>query len=354
MEFSATLDAARHAQHLSIRQVARIAGVPPATAQGWLSGKHFPTPALRPQFIRLVAELGLTESIPEDLFGDPWTAMQPQLRSGVSPYLGLRPFGVGDAPYFFGRTAETRRLAQRLAQLRRLRGHGVAALVGPSGSGKSSLLAAGLVATACTVGELAGWRARAVAVAELPDCDPAELDLVVVDQFEDALRLPAREEYLAAVERLGEHAVVVIGLRSDAFAEASQLPVLTEALSAPVLLAPISRAELRKVVVGPAELAGVVVEDELVRVLLDDLARGRGGEVSPAALPLLSNALLATWAAGSGGRMTVADYYASGGVSQAVESLAEQVYGSLDDDQRAAAERLFLQLVGVSAEAGVR
>lgn len=353
-EFSAALDEARLAQHQSIRQVARIAEVPPATVQGWLSGKHFPTPALRPQYLRLVAELGLTQQLPEDLFDDPWTAMQPQLRSGVSPYLGLRPFGVADAPYFFGRQAETHRLAQRLIELRRQRGHGVVALVGPSGSGKSSLLAAGLIATACTDGELAGWRARAVPVAELPDCDATALDLVVLDQFEDALRLPAREEYLAAVERLGERVLVVIGLRSDAFAEASQLPVLVEPLSAPVLLAPITRAELREMVIGPAELAGVAVEVELVRVLLDDLARGRGGEVTQAALPLLSNALLATWAVGSDDRMTVADYYASGGVSRAVESLAEQVYGSLDSEQQEAAQRLFLQLVGVSAEAVVR
>jgi WD40 repeat protein len=352
-EFAVALDEVRRAQHLSIRQLARIADVPAATAQGWLSGKHFPTPALRPQYLRLVGVLGLNEQVPEDLFDDPWTAMQPHLRSGRPPYLGLRPFGVGDAPYFFGRAAETHRLAQRLADLRTRSGHGVLALVGPSGSGKSSLLAAGLVA-ACRDGELAGWRVREVPVAELPDLDAAELDLVVVDQFEDALRLPSRAECLAAVERLGEQVPVVIGLRSDAFAEASQLPALVEPLSAPVLLAPITRAELREVVVGPAELAGVAVDEELVRVLLDDLARGRGGEMTPAALPLLSNALLATWAAGSGDRMTVADYYASGGVSEAVESLAEQVHGSLDSAQQAAAERLFLRLVGVSADAVVR
>lgn len=226
--------------------------------------------------------------------------------------------------------------------------------MGPSGSGKSSLLAAGLVATACTEGELAGWRARSVPVSELPGLDPAELDLVVVDQFEDALRLPSRRECLEAVERLGERVLVVIGLRSDAFAEASQLSGLVAPLSAPVLLAPITRDELREVVVCPAELAGVAVDDELVRVLLDDVARRPGVDVTPGALPLLSNALLATWAAGSGDRMTVVDYYAAGGVSQAVESLAEQVYCSLTADQQAAAERLFLRLVGVSADAVVR
>lgn len=352
-EFSAALGAARRARHLSIRELARIADVPSATAQGWLSGKHFPTPALRPQYLALVAALGLSEQIPEDLFDDPWRAMQPSLRHGAAPYLGLRPFGIADAHFFFGRDAESARLAGRVAQLRSAAGHGILALIGPSGSGKSSLLAAGLLATECTEGGLAGWRARAVGVAQLADCDPAGLDLVVVDQFEDALRLPEREDCAAALQRLGEELIVVIGLRSDAFAEASQLPALRDALSAPMLLARATREELREVVVGPARLAGVTVEDELVRALLDDLASGPGGDTQ-AVLPLLSSALLATWAVGNGDRMTVADYYAAGGISQAVESLAEQVYGSLTAEQQTAAERLFLRLLGVSAEAVVR
>lgn len=354
-EFSSLLDAARRAQHLSIRQAARIAEVPAATVQGWFSGKHLPTPALRPQYLLLVAELGLTEQVPPDLFDDPWPAMQPRLRAGAAPYLGLRPFGVADAPFFFGRTAEAGRLAERLAALRRSEGHGVVALVGPSGSGKSSLLAAGLIATECADGRLAGWRVASIPVADLPDSDAREPELVVIDQFEDALRSPRREDCLAALERLGSRSVVVIGLRSDSFAEASQVSQLVAALSAPMLLAPITHDELREVVVGPARLAGVGVEDDLVRVLLDDLARGWGdGTITQAVLPLLSNTLLATWAVGAGDRMTVADYYASGGISQAVESLAEQVYGSLSPEEQDAAQRLFLRLVGVSADAVVR
>lgn len=351
-DFAAALDAARRARHLSIRQVARIAGVPPATAQGWLSGRHFPTPALRPQYLVLAAELGLADQVPDELFADRSTPMPDQLRSGKAPYLGLKPFDVADAPLFFGRDADSRQLAQRLATLRASQGGGVVALVGPSGRGKSSLLAAGLVATQCVTGLLAGWRTAAVPVADLAAVDGDELDLVVVDQFEDALRLPQCDEILAALEALAGRLVVVIGLRSDAFAEASQQPILVEPLSAPVLLAPISRDQLREVVVGPAQRAGVTVDEELVRVLLDDLTDGQRENYS--VLPLLSTALLATWAAGSGDRMTVADYYAAGGVSQAVQSLAEQVYHSLTTQQQDAAEQLFLRLVAVTAEAVVR
>lgn len=73
-EFSAALDEARRARHLSIRSIARLAEVPSATVQGWLSGKHFPTPALRPHYLALVEELGMIEQLPADLFDEPWRA----------------------------------------------------------------------------------------------------------------------------------------------------------------------------------------------------------------------------------------------------------------------------------------
>lgn len=55
-------------QHLSIRAVARVAGVPTATAQGWLNGRHVPAPALRGTFLDLVDTLGLTTELPDDLW----------------------------------------------------------------------------------------------------------------------------------------------------------------------------------------------------------------------------------------------------------------------------------------------
>lgn len=69
---------ARLDRHISIRTAARIAGVPPATAQGWLAGRHFPTPALRPKFLLLVEALDLTDQLHPDLWLDdvpyPWTS----------------------------------------------------------------------------------------------------------------------------------------------------------------------------------------------------------------------------------------------------------------------------------------
>lgn len=62
-EFLQVLNQARLARHLSIRGAARVADVPAATMQGWLNGRHFPTPALRPKFQAFVEYLDLPEEV---------------------------------------------------------------------------------------------------------------------------------------------------------------------------------------------------------------------------------------------------------------------------------------------------
>ncbi len=71
------LNDARRRQHLSVRAVARIADVPPTTAQGWLNGRHFPSRALRANYLRLLEYLGLADSVPGDSWGDPTRAVAP-------------------------------------------------------------------------------------------------------------------------------------------------------------------------------------------------------------------------------------------------------------------------------------
>jgi DNA-binding transcriptional regulator YiaG len=60
-DFLHLLNQARLAQHLSVREAARVAGVPAATMQGWLNGRHVPTPALRPKFQSFACFLGISE-----------------------------------------------------------------------------------------------------------------------------------------------------------------------------------------------------------------------------------------------------------------------------------------------------
>jgi WD40 repeat protein len=351
-EFAQRINAERVARKLSIRAVAKIAGVPAATAQGWLSGEHFPVAALRPQYLKVVDELELRNQIPIDLWGD-WGVIEPVLRELRSPYLGLRPFGVADEALFHGRSAESARLARAILTLKQDCGHGVVALVGPSGTGKSSLLAAGLAGHECGIGLTAGWQVQIATPGNEAELRVDGQSLVIFDQFEDVLLGDGdhRKEVLELVQNLADAQIVVIGLRADAFGLAVSEPILAEALTRPVLLAPLTRAEIREMIVGPAKLCHVDVDEDLMRALELDLAAGPSDvTVTPEVLPLLSNALLVTWAAGSGKRMTLADYQAAGGVSAAVESLAEEVYSSLTDDQRLVAESLFLRLVRIAGE----
>ncbi|HEY3408627.1 MAG TPA: helix-turn-helix domain-containing protein [Propionicimonas sp.] len=69
-EFAALVNDARRRQYLSIRAVARVAQVPATTIQGWLDGRHFPSPALRPNYLMLVNHLGLDDDVPDDIWDD--------------------------------------------------------------------------------------------------------------------------------------------------------------------------------------------------------------------------------------------------------------------------------------------
>ena len=356
-DFAAVIDEARRRQHLSIRDLARIGEVPGATAQGWLNGRHFPVPALRPNYLRMVERLGLTERIPDNLWGDSRMSVQGPLSSGRTPYLGLQPFTVSDHDLYFGRESESRRLAEAVLSRRELADHGLLIVLGASGCGKSSLLAAGLLGGEVNGGVLSGWSFAQLLPTEVAEARAIQRDLVVIDQAEDVFTLDdsSRVRAIEAIAELSRQSVVVLGLRADAFAAAAQEPVLTDALSQPFLVSPLNRDEVREVILGPARIAGAVVDDDLVPVLLDDLAPGpKAGTVAIDVLPLLSNALLVTWAAGDGQRMTLADYVRSGGVASAVQGLAEEVFQSLDEAQQSAAQRLLLRLVRISGDVLVR
>ena len=356
--FAARLDQERRRRHLSIRAIAKVADVPATTAQGWLNGRHFPTPALRGNFLRLVTELELAHAMPDDLWADSLGGIAPTLRAGNSPYLGLRPFAVTDSELFYGRASQSGRIADAVLEMAETEGHGMIALVGPSGSGKSSVLAAGLLGKEVSEGPLLGWTGVQLSVDELRAgvasvAVTAGRRLAVVDHFEDAILLPAedRSRVLTELVRVAHDAVVVLGLRSDAFADAALEPSLEAAMSRPILLAPMTRGELRDVIVRPAESLGLEVDDNLVRVLLDELAPGPPDtRVAPGVLPLLSNALLVIWAVGGGQRLTLDDYHRIGGVATTVEQLAEQVFSSLDAAGQEAAKRLFLRLVHTTGD----
>jgi WD40 repeat protein len=292
-----------------------------------------------------------------------------------SPYRGLLPFEAEDAAWFFGRDDLVRRLVDRVGRLP------VVAVLGASGSGKSSLLRAGLVgavadddswrvmlttptdrpldALSDQVAKLSGRDVRQLR-AELRE-DPATADvtiraalppgaraLLVVDQFEEIFTLcDDPEERTAFVDTLvdvavgeGRRTTVVLGVRADFLAHVTRLPRLLDALGdeAQVLVGPPSAEELRAIVVAPAERAGVLVDPDLVATVLATA----GAE--PGALPLLSHALRETWRGRTGHRLTLAGYTDTGGLGSAIARSAERVYAELDGAERAAARRVLLRL----------
>ncbi|MGZ4335357.1 MAG: nSTAND1 domain-containing NTPase, partial [Gaiellaceae bacterium] len=252
----------------------------------------------------------------------------------VCPFKGLAPFETADAEFFFGRE----RLVDELVA--RLRDAPLLALVGASGSGKSSLLRAGLLP--------ALGREHVLVRPGDPLPPLGEGSVLAVDQFEEVFApTVAEEDRRAFVDALVDAAwdperrtVVLIALRADFFGHLAQYVGLADLVGPNhVLLGPMSNGELRRAIEGPAERTALEVEAVLVDALIDDVAGEPGG------LPLLSTALLDLWRERDGRTLTLAAYERSGGVRGAVGRHAEAAFRSLGADERSVARRVLLRLV---------
>ena len=306
-----------------------------------------------------------------------------------NPYKGLRPFLETDTEHFFGRERAVQRLLTRLAEgtpeARFL------AVVGPSGSGKSSVVAAGLV-PALRAGGVPGSEHWVIATmrpgfapvdelvaalreqcADLPadlrqrldtahgleaaaeaihPPDPTDL-LVVIDQFEELFTLVTDQEerarFLRAVHAAttspGGHVRVVATLRADFYDRplshagfADLVANRTEAL------APLTVDELERAVSGPAERVGVKLDGHLLTDIVLEFS------TQPSALPLLQYALTETFENRDDRTLTVGAYRRLGGLAGALAKGAEEAYSRLDPSAQTVARQLFLRLVTLGAE----
>ena len=268
----------------------------------------------------------------------------------VCPYRGLASYADTDAPLFVGRERLTANLVGRLAD------HRVVVVAGASGTGKSSLLRAGLV-DALRRGALPGSAAWRAAVTVPTDAFIGaligELDVLLLDQAEELFTQCSPADRAAAVALIEQFVDsggrVVIALRGDYFGRLAEVqPLGAFAQEATVLVGPLREDELRRVVIEPATRIGLTVEPELVEAVLDDVAG------QPAALPMLSAALVRTWQNRDGSRLTLDGYRHGGGVASAVEATAEDAYARFDDDQRRTARRLIVRLAGREGDGWVR
>ncbi|WP_371658002.1 helix-turn-helix domain-containing protein [Streptomyces sp. NBC_00280] len=271
---------------------------------------------------------------------------------GESPYKGLARFEPADQELFFGRDE----LAEDTVRL--MKEHLFAVLVGASGSGKSSLLRAGVLPRLEKVVQEEGCAvelrlitpgARPVTthgrlLAPGPD-EPHRI--VVVDQFEEIFTLCRDRaerwlfvEQLLAAKDSGGRLRVVVAVGAGFHGRCAEYPGLAEALRHTSLtVGPMTRDELRDAIVKPATAAGLRVERELTARIVEEVYD------QPGALPLLSHALRETWRRRRSGVLTLAAYEQAGGVHGAIAAAAEEVYGGLSPDQTGTVRRLLLALI---------
>ena len=248
------------------------------------------------------------------------TSAPPERRRRVPvlcPFKGLASFDVADAPYFFGRERLVAELVARLV------GAPLLGVVGPSGSGKSSVVRAGLL-PALADGVLPGsedWtqvlmRPGEHPLRELARPRPGSTGgrvVLVVDQFEETFTACRDEEergaFVAELAAERDARIVVLAIRADYYGRCAAYPELSSLLAAHhVLVGAMRRDELRRAVERPAQRVGLRVEPELTDALVADV------EHEPGALPMLSTALLELWQRRDGRRLRLATYEGTGGV----------------------------------------
>jgi hypothetical protein len=318
---------------------------------------------------------------------------------GTCPFPGLSYFGPADKDRFFGRDAAVHNLVARVGR------HSLTALVGASGSGKSSVVLAGL---APHLHDTGGWLfsyfrigieqdldpflalAAALVPFYVPDADATdqlvqagklanalrsgELTLgrvfsacrgqnkgsrilLIADQFEEAFTLVAddtvRHHFIDVLlagfpdPASGDSPDIclILTLRADFYNRALSHRPLSDALQGRVEnLGPMNREELRAAIVRPAEDANVLFEAGLVETLLDEVENKQGG------LPLLQFALKEMWGRQEKQTITRKSYDAIGGVQGALARRADEIFAKLTDNgadarMETAFRRLFTRLV---------
>ncbi|SNT17121.1 nSTAND1 domain-containing NTPase [Rhodococcoides kyotonense] len=352
-DLAAGLRALRESSGVTYRELVERSGGLHGTVSGWFSGHHVPVKASADMFDRVLSVCGVDSKAERQQW---WEAVgrvrsspgRKQSRRGPAPYKGLESFDAADRDWFFGRGEVTDALVERVDALAAA-GGGVVVVLGASGSGKSSVLRAGLAGRRAEVTVRSGL-ADVHGFAESEQCDP----VLVFDQIEELWTLASDDErtaFLTSIERVldGSDVVVVFGLRADFYQNAVAEDVLMRGLvDNPVIVGRLGPKQVSDVIVEPARKAGMTVDDALLRALIKDFEpRGSTFAHDQGALPMLSHALLSTWQLAKGTTLTVDDYHATGGLAGAVQQSAETVFASLTTAQHDQARRIFVRLVNV-------
>ncbi|MBX9255544.1 CHAT domain-containing protein, partial [Desmonostoc muscorum CCALA 125] len=268
---------------------------------------------------------------------------QPPIYDSRCPFRGLYPFRVENREFFFGREQLITQLQEKLTE------HNFLAVLGASGSGKSSVVLGGLI-------PLLQEKQPDLQLAYMtPSSHPIEklqtslsplqgqCSILVIDQFEELFTLCTDEaERVTFIEKLLSlipHQKVVITMRADFWGECAIYPNLKDLMEArQKLIGPMDAAELRKAMEMQAAQVGLRFEPGLSNSILDDVQ----GE--PGAMPLLQHALLEMWKRRHGRWLRAVEYEAIGGVNMAIAQTADDVYNTLSSSEQDQVKNIFIRL----------
>ncbi len=309
-----------------------------------------------------------------------------------NPFPGLRPFGVEESDLYFGRSVQVDDVIQKLNV------HRFVAILGYSGSGKSSLVRAGLIPTLRKRSLEGEWQIMVTRPGTMPVANlaevllgapesasnlsvshtniirqltdsptaladiiekirqkPAKKTLLIVDQFEELFHYQAHsgnteevEHYvellLNAIQRESSPVYLAITMRSDQIGYSARYDGLTNIINQSNYLIPqMTVSEKREAIEGPVRSSDGTISDKLVDQLLTDLGRTQDQ------LPVLQHALMRTWDYWTSTReedepLDLRHYHAVGGVQEALSLHANEAFEELDTAQKEIAETLFKSL----------
>ncbi|MCY4147297.1 MAG: protein kinase [Chloroflexi bacterium] len=308
-----------------------------------------------------------------------------ELLETKNPYKGLRAFQQADAADFFGRTDMVARVLRRLQEP--VAQSNFLAVIGPSGSGKSSLVKAGvlpglrsgripgsedwfyaeMVPSHAPLEELSS-ALLSVSTVDLPDMvytlrdnedglaqgvrqalpDPNSKLVLMIDQFEELFTQVEKEDerqrfldlILHAVDVANSPVIIIATLRADFY----DRPLLYQGFgelirSRTELVLPLNDDELKETIEGPAARVGAVLEQGLVDLIIADVRE------QPGALPLLQYALTELFERREGALLTKSAYREIGGTLGALAKRAEEVFLRFDEAGQTMARQMFLRLV---------
>jgi DNA-binding SARP family transcriptional activator/WD40 repeat protein len=262
-----------------------------------------------------------------------------------NPYRGLRAFDVEDASDFHGRETLVRRLVEAVTT----RGTRLTVVTGPSGSGKSSVVRAGLMPALTTE----GFTAHVVFPEDAGEALAAgdRTTVVVIDQLEEVFAGGDAERATRFLDTIGDVAEradgpkIVATIRADVLDRLLEHPGTARHLEeSTVFITPLRDDEVRAIVTAPAKTVGVDVQPELVATFIAH-AQGRASS-----LPMIQYALTDLFDRSRDGTLTLEGLEAAGGIGGALAARSDETLDGLSPDERVVARQIFLRLVHVDPD----